>query len=468
PPQRAAVFYESLMGDGAPKLDGVRFAVLALGDAAYINFCQTGRLIDERLEALGATRASDRIDLDLDFAKAAATWTDTTLGKFVPAASNAPATVVHVDFAHHATVADDDEPAFDAENPLAAEITEIVNLNGTGSTNETWHIELATDAPGYSYEPGDAIAIAPENDPALAAEIADAVGITPDHALTRALIRDREITTLTRPVIKAYAELTGRDDVAALTEPEKLAAYSTDRQIIDLLTEFPEKLTPEQLTSILRPLPTRLYSVASSFAAHPGETHLLVSAVKWRSHGRDRRGVASNWLAALKEGDAVNLHVRPNRHFRLPADSERPVIMIGAGTGVAPFRGFIEQRAEQAAAGAAWLFFGARNFTTDFLYQLEWQEHLAAGVLTNIDVAFSRDQPEKIYVQDRLRARADELRGWIQDGAHVYVCGDEKAMARDVEAALVDILAGPGGDAENGRLRLDDLQRNSRYQRDVY
>lgn len=468
PPQRAQAFYDAVLGDAAPQLPNLRYGVLGLGDSAYINFCETARVLDERLEALGAQRTAERIDLDLDFAKQAAGWTDTSLAALAPAEPTAPATIVHVDFANAATALDDDEPAYGPDSPLTAEITEIVNLNGTGSTSETWHVELATDAAGYTYQPGDAIGVAPQNDPALVSELITAAGLDHDPKLAAKLMRERDITTLTRPVIRAYAELTGRDDVAALAEPEQLAAYVADRQIIDLIAEHPQRLSADQLTGMLRPLPPRLYSVASSLDAHPGETHLLVGAVKWQSHGRARRGVASNWLAGRREGDTVDLHVKPNRHFRLPEDPDRPIIMIGAGTGIAPFRSFIEERAERQAAGKSWLFFGARNFTTDFLYQLEWQEHLANGALTNIDVAFSRDQPEKIYVQDRIAAHADALRGWVADGAHIYVCGDEKAMAKDVENALVAMLAGPQQDLEAGHAQLTALQTDGRYQRDVY
>lgn len=459
PPQRAAAFYKSLMADTAPRLGGLRFTVLALGDTAYANFCATGRAIDERLAELGATRIADRVDLDLDFAKKAAAWIEATLVALQPTEpAPASANIVHVDFK---SVAHDDvdEPPFDAERPLEAEITDIVNLNGTGSSSETWHVELATDTFGWRYAPGDAIGVVPQNDPELVAAIQDAVGLGGDAALAARLLAERDVTTLTRPVVEAYARLTGRADVAALALPERFSAYAADRQIVDLLTDHREKLTAEQLIGLLRPLPSRLYSVASSLAAHPGETHLLVSAVRWRSHGRARNGVASTWLAGKKRGDVAKLYVKPNRHFRLPADTNRPIIMIGAGTGMAPFRAFVEERAAAGANGRSWLIFGARNYTTDFLYQLEWQDHLASGALSRIDVAFSRDQPEKIYVQDRLTQRADEIRGWVGDGAHIYVCGDEKTMARDVDNALTVAL---------GEAALADLRKAGRYQRDVY
>ncbi len=458
PPQRAATFYKSLMANNAPRLDGVRFAVLALGDTAYANFCATGRAIDERLGALGAQRIADRADLDLDFSKKAATWTEATLGRFQPA-EPAAANIVHIDFKTVPQEDDADEILFDAENPLAAEIGDLVNLNGTGSSSETWHLEFATDAAGWTYAPGDAIGVIPENDPELVAALLDKVGLGADATLAQQLTTGREITTLTRPLVQAYAKLTGRADVEALGSPDRFATYAADRQVIDLLGEYRERLSAQQLLDLLRPLPPRLYSVASSLAAHQGETHLLVGAVRWHSHGRARNGVASAHLAGRKRGDVVKLYVKPNRHFRLPADSARPIVMIGAGTGMAPYRAFIEERAATEAKGKSWLFFGARNFTTDFLYQLEWQDHLASGALTNLDVAFSRDQPEKIYVQHRIAENADALRGWVSDGAHIYVCGDEKAMARDVDKVLGDVLGVEG---------LDDLRKAGRYQRDVY
>jgi sulfite reductase (NADPH) flavoprotein alpha-component len=460
PPQRAAAFYKSLMAEGAPRLTGVRFAVLALGDTAYVNFCATGRAIDARLAALGATRVTDRSDLDLDFAKQAASWIDATLAALAPAeAAPATARVVHVDFKTGTHAEEPGEPAFDAVMPLAAEIADIVNLNGSGSSSETWHVELTTDAAGWAYAPGDAIAVMPENDPTMVNAILEIVGLGGDGELARKLVTEHDVTTLTPPLIQAYAKLTGRPQVAALAAPDGFLAYAADRQIVDLLAEHRERLTPEQLVGLLRPLPHRLYSVASSLAAHPGETHILVSAARWHAHGRDRSGVASTWLAGKRRGDVVKLFVKPNRHFRLPEDASRPIVMIGAGTGVAPFRAFVEERAASGKGGKSWLLFGARNYTTDFLYQLEWQDHLASGALSRIDVAFSRDQPEKFYLQHRLAERADELRGWIADGAHLYLCGDEKAMARDVEAALNEAL---------GEAQLAALRRSGRYQRDVY
>jgi sulfite reductase (NADPH) flavoprotein alpha-component len=469
PPARAVDFYAALMSDAAPRIDGARFAVLALGDTAYVNFCSVGKAIDARLEALGGKRAADRQDLDLDFAKQAAAWTEGALAKLAPADAGASGTVVHVDFSG-GYQAEDDEPAFTAETPLEAEISALVNLNGTGSTRETWHVEFAFDDPHFTYQPGDAIGVLPENDPELVDQLLRATGLGSDAALLLKIQKGYDVTTLSRAAVENYAKLTGRSDVKTLLGGDAFAKFSADRQLIDLFETYAEKLSSEQLLGLLRPLPGRLYSVASSLKAHPGEAHLLVGAVRWASHGKKRKGVASTYIAdRRKVGSSARIYVKPNRHYRLPADGNTPIIMIGAGTGIAPYRAFIEERAETGAKGKSWLFFGERNFTNDFLYQLDWQDYKASGALTNIDVAFSRDQPEKIYVQHRLWEQRGELQKWIADGAHVYVCGDEKGMAKDVDATLVKILSEAAkGDEDAGRAKLKELSKAGRYQRDVY
>lgn len=469
PPERAADFYGELMSDKAPKLDGAKFAVLALGDTAYVNFCETGKQIDRRFEELGGDRVADRIDLDLDFKKGAADWTEKTLAVLAPKGVAAD-TVVHVDFSGGYGDADPDEPVYTEDNPLEAEISDLVNLNGTGSSRETWHVEIAIDDPGFVYSPGDAIGVLPENDKQLAEQVLETVGLGGDDALLGKLVDKYDITTLSRPLIQKFAEATGRDDVLKLAEPEALAKYTESRQLIDFLVEHPEKLGAEKLVGMLRPLPGRLYSVASSPIAHPDEAHLLVGAVRWQAHGRSHGGVASTYFAdRRKAGDKVRVYVKPNRHFGLPENGDTPIIMIGAGTGIAPYRGFVAERAELGAKGQNWLIFGERNYSYDFLYQLEWQEFMEDGYLSRIDVAFSRDQPEKIYVQHRLWDERERVRGWIEDGAHIYVCGDEKGMAKDVDSTLVKILTGgDGGDEEKGRAALKQLSKAGRYQRDVY
>ncbi len=470
PPARIADFYAALMSDAAPRLDNARFAVLGLGDTAYVQFCAVGKAIDARLEALGAKRVADRVDLDLDFAKQAAAWTDGALVKLAPAEPASSGTVVHVDFSGSTYQDEDDEPAFTAEAPLDAEISALIQLNGTGSSRETWHVEFAFEEPRFAYLPGDAIGVLPENDAEVVDQVLRATGLHSDAALLLKVQQGFDVTTLSRAAVENYAKLTGRADVRALLEGDAYVKFSADRQLVDLFEAFPEKLSGEQLTGLLRPLPGRLYSVASSLKAHPGEAHLLVGAVRWTSHGKERKGVASTFLAdRRKVGASSRIYVKPNRHFRLPTDGRTPIIMIGAGTGVAPYRAFLEERVELGATGRSWLFFGERNFTNDFLYQLDWQDFKASGALTNIDLAFSRDQREKIYVQHRLWEKRSELQSWIADGAHVYVCGDEKGMAKDVDATLVKILAeSVKGDEDAGRAKLKELSKSGRYQRDVY
>ncbi|HVX34885.1 MAG TPA: flavodoxin domain-containing protein [Hyphomicrobium sp.] len=471
PPSRVVDFYQALMSDAAPRIDGVRFAVLALGDTAYVQFCAIGKAIDARLEELGGVRVADRVDLDLDYAKPAADWTEKSLAKFAPQDSPAGGTVVHVDFGGAAVPAgDDDEPRYTAETPLEAEIATLINLNGTGSTRETWHAEFAFDDPSFTYQPGDAIGLIPENDPVLVEELLKAVGLDSDAALLPKVQKSYDVTTLSRSAVENYAKLTGRGDVKALLEGEAYPKFAADRQLVDLFETYPEKLTAEQLVGLLRPLPGRLYSVASSLKAHPGEAHLLVGAVRWESHGKVRKGVSSTFLGERRKvGSTAKIYIKPNRHYRLPADGHTPIIMIGAGTGVAPYRAFVEERIATGAKGKSWLFFGERNFTNDFLYQLEWQDYLSSGDLTRIDLAFSRDQPEKIYVQHRMWERRADIAGWLEDGAHLYVCGDEKGMAKDVDQTLIKILAEAAkGDEEAGRAKLKELAKAGRYQRDVY
>ncbi len=463
PPQRAEGFMSALMAEGAPLLDAVRFAVLALGDRAYVNFCETGKQIDARLEALGGTRIAPRIDCDLDFQKPAAGWIDTTLREIAPS-PEAGAAVIHVDFARPGA-AEDRARTFDAE------ITGKINLNSSRSDIETQHVELSLAGSGIAYEPGDSLGFAPRNDPRLVEDVLRLAGQDGDAALHTALTERFDITTLTRTQVADYAALTGDATLRGLAEDQaRTAEFLHERQFVDLLQAAPHRLTGEQLTRLLRPLPPRLYSVASSRAAVGEEAHLLIGAVRWESHGRARNGVASIDVVERRGvGATLPVYLKANPHFRLPADPAVPVIMIGPGTGVAPFRAFMQEREATGAGGRNWLFFGARRFTHDFLYQLEWQDWLKSGVLNRIDLAFSRDQRGKIYVQHRMwEARAD-LFAWLQDGAAVYVCGDMKAMAKDVHAMLLQVIADRSGrDADGAAAYLREMQRSGRYLRDVY
>jgi sulfite reductase (NADPH) flavoprotein alpha-component len=463
PPQRAEAFMAALMAADAPSLAGLRFAVLALGDRAYAQFCETGRQLDARLEALGATRIAPRIDCDLDYQKPAAGWIDTTLRAIAPAQEQGAA-VIHVDFARPGATED-------RSTPFAAEITAQVNLNSSRSDVETHHVELSLAGSAIAYEPGDSLGFVPRNDPALVADVLRLAGLDSDDALHAALAEKFDITTLTRGQVADYAALTGDATLQALTgDATRAGAFLQDRQFVDLLAAAPHRLTADQLTGLFRPLPPRLYSIASSRTAVGEEAHLLVGAVRWESHGRARHGVASIDLIERRGiGRTLPVYLKPNPHFRLPADPATPVIMIGPGTGVAPFRAFLQQREATGAGGRTWLLFGARRFTHDFLYQLDWQDWLASGVLNRIDVAFSRDQRQKIYVQHRMWEARRTLFAWLQDGAAVYVCGDAKAMAKDVHAMLLQVIADQSGrDADGAAAYLREMQRAGRYLRDVY
>lgn len=462
PPQRAEAFLAALAAPDAPQFTGVRFAVLALGDRAYARFCETGKQIDARLEALGGTRIAARVDCDLDYQKPAATWIDATLREITPA-DEPGAAVIHVDFVRPA--AEDRAQVFDAE------ITAQINLNSSRSDIETYHVELSLAGSGQAYEPGDSLGFVPRNDPALVDDVLRVAGLAGDTALHTALTERFDITTLTRGQIADYAALTGDAALRVLAQDDVgITEFLRGRQFVDLLEAAPNRLTPDQLTALLRPLPPRLYSVASSRAAVGEEAHLLIGAVRWHSRGRARSGVASVDVAARRgAGSTLPVYVKPNPHFRLPANPDAPIIMIGPGTGVAPFRAFLQHREATGARGRSWLFFGARRFTHDFLYQLEWQDWLQSGVLNRIDLAFSRDQREKIYVQHRMWEARRDLFAWLEEGATVYVCGDVMAMAKDVHAALLRIIADQSSRGEDGAVAyLREAQRAGRYLRDVY
>jgi sulfite reductase (NADPH) flavoprotein alpha-component len=467
PPQRAEAFHSALMAADAQRLDGLRYAVLALGDRAYARFCEIGRQMDARLAELGARRLAERVDCDLDYKQTALSWIATTLRQMTETQSESRAAVIHVDFGRGSATEDDAVPT----EAIDAEVTAHINLNSVRSDIETYHIELSLAGTGLAYQPGDAISFLPHNDAALVAEVLDLVGQTGNETLRAELMERRDVTTLTPGQVTEYAALTGNASLQDLAADEsKLHDYLHNRQFIDLLQAAPRALSVAQLSGLLRPLPPRAYSAASSQRAVGEEVHLLVAKVAWESHGRARYGVASTDAARnRKPGAKIAIMVRPNPRFRLPADPAVPVIMIGPGTGVAPFRAFLQEREALGARGPNWLFFGARRFTHDFLYQLEWQEWLKSSLLTRISLAFSRDQREKVYVQHRMWEERRELYGWLHDGAHVYVCGDATAMARDVHAMLLDVIADQSGRGpEAAQAELRELQRAGRYRRDVY
>ncbi|MGJ8652991.1 MAG: assimilatory sulfite reductase (NADPH) flavoprotein subunit [Opitutaceae bacterium] len=477
PPEGAVDFYEAFMSDKAPKLEKARFAVLGLGDTSYEHFCKMGRDFDTRLEALGAKRILDRVDCDVDYDDAYAKWQKEALAALSALAKPAASAAAPVATASTTVV------AYSRKNPFPSELTERVSLNGAGSAKETIHLEFDLEGSGLEYEAGDALAVIPHNAEDVVNEIIKSTNLDPeapvlikeqDYTLKEALTSQLDITAISLPVLKRYNEIANDAKLADLLDPENKAAlqsYLYGREIIDVLQEFPAKeITADALVGIMRKLPPRLYSIASSPKAHPDEVHLTVAVVRYDAHGRKRKGVCSTYLAdRIEEGGKAEIFVTKNKHFKVPANPDTPIIMVGPGTGIAPFRAFVEERKAIEAKGKNWLFFGDQHYLTDFLYQTEWQDYLEDGVLTKLDVAFSRDQKEKIYVQDRMRENAKELYAWIQEGASFYVCGDASRMATDVDVALHDIIETEGGmSKEDAAAFVKQLKTDKRYLRDVY
>ncbi|MCY8846934.1 assimilatory sulfite reductase (NADPH) flavoprotein subunit [Bacillus inaquosorum] len=478
PPDNALSFHEFLHGRRAPKLEALRFSVLALGDSSYEFFCQTGKEFDQRLEELGGKRISPRVDCDLDYDEPAAEWLESVFkglseaggGSAAPAPAAAPQT---------------GESSYSRTNLFRAEVLENLNLNGRGSNKETRHVELSLEGSGLTYEPGDSLGVYPENDPELVELLLKEMNWDSEEIVTlnkqgdvrplkEALISYYEITVLTKPLLEQAAQLTGSNELRELLAPGnegKVKAYIEGRDLLDLIRDYgPFSVSAQEFVSILRKMPARLYSIASSLSANPDEVHLTIGAVRYDAHGRERKGVCSILCAErLQPGDTLPVYVQHNQNFKLPKDPETPIIMVGPGTGVAPFRSFMQEREEMGAEGKAWMFFGDQHFVTDFLYQTEWQNWLKDGVLTKMDVAFSRDTEEKVYVQHRMLEQSAELFEWLQEGAAVYICGDEKHMAHDVHNTLLEIIEKEGNmTREEAEVYLADMQQQKRYQRDVY
>jgi sulfite reductase (NADPH) flavoprotein alpha-component len=475
PPQPALAFFEYLDSRKAPRLEGLRFAVMALGDSTYEFYCEAGKRLDRRLEELGGERLKARIDCDVDELKAGRAWGEEIVATLAQAAPAAAAAAVPAAAAVTAAVQHGEA------NPFLAPVIENLVITGRGSSKETRHIEIGLEGSGLSYEPGDALGIVGRNDRRVVEELLGSLGLAGSEQvrvddaalpLAEALTARFEIQAATPRFLNHWAELAGADDLRALTAADKASerfAFLEANHIVDFVRNYPVPgISAETFIGGLRALQRRLYSIASSQQAQDGDVHLTVSTVRYDLHGSERRGVVSGALGRLDEEANLPVYIKANPHFRLPAD-DVPIIMIGAGTGVAPYRAFLQERELRGARGRSWLFFGERNFRSDFLYQTEWQGHLKSGVLTWMDVAFSRDGADKHYVQHRLIERGHELYGWLQDGAALYVCGDAKGMAPDVHEALVALVARAGAmerDAAEAYVR--DLQRDGRYQRDVY
>lgn len=481
PPDSAQEFYAFLHGNKAPKLNGLRFSVLALGDSSYEHFCKTGKDIDQRLTELGADRVHPRVDCDVDYDESASGWIDSVVTKVESAHSEEHPTVTQLS----ATSATPVTRAYDApsrKHPFQAKVLANIVLSGRGSEREVHHVELQAEGSGLVWEPGDSLGVVPKNSPELVEEVIDALALKQDEpveglegevSLREALTHQYEITTLTPQLVEKYAELVCSKQLGALLQGDdrkNLADYTRGRHLIDLMKDYPvHGVSGAEFVRLLRRLPPRQYSIASSYAANPDEVHLTVAAVRYSAFGRQRQGVASVYLSdRTEEGSLVPVYVDRNSNFRLP-DDDVPVIMIGPGTGVAPFRAFMEEREERGAGGRNWLFFGAQHFLTDFYYQVDWLRWRESRLLTKLDVAFSRDQSEKVYVQNRLREHGREVYAWLEDGAHVYVCGDATRMAADVHAALCDVVSNQGAmSVEAAADYLARLHREKRYHRDVY
>jgi sulfite reductase (NADPH) flavoprotein alpha-component len=486
PPDDAIGFTEFLLGKRAPKLPQLKFAVLGLGDSSYADFCGIARKLDARLTELGGSRAHALGEADLDIDSVAAPWREHALTQ--ARALLKPATPAHL-----ATVTPLRPPALPTwthDNPFTASVLANQRITGrefkgTGFRRyalvdkDVRHLELSLEGSGLSYEPGDALGIRHRNPQGLVAGVLAATGLHGDvlvdhdgHSLSLSewLSSRRELTRLSRPLLASVAEHSGAQDLAQLLQPgnAELATLLGTHQVIDVLRRWPAQWEAATLVASLRPQVQRLYSIASSRKRVGEEAHLTLDVLRYHAHGFDHLGAASGFLAALEDDAQIPVYIEPNERFRLPTDSSRDILMIGPGTGVAPFRGFVQERAETGATGRNWLFFGARHFNTEFLYQTEWQEALAKGELHRLDLAFSRDQSQKIYVQDRLREHGREVYDWLQRGAHLYVCG-AIGMGKDVHAALLDIVSTHnGGDTDAATDFLSQLQRDGRYARDVY
>ncbi|WP_443088719.1 assimilatory sulfite reductase (NADPH) flavoprotein subunit [Vibrio sp. SCSIO 43137] len=474
-PDNAIELHEFLQSKKAPKLDKLQYGVIALGDSSYEFFCQTGKDFDQYLSKLGAKSFLPRVDCDVDYETAAQEWSDSALSIVEEALTSAPeAEVVQLPVANSA------QSQYSKSNPYSATLLTNQKITGRDSGKDIRHIEIDLDDSGITYQPGDTLGVWYENSPELADEILNKTGLSGSEeieldeqtiTLRDALISKYEITSANPQLVKKIAELSGSKKLLKLVDDnEKLRAYAGKTQIADVLAEKKVKLSVAELTGLLRRLTPRLYSIASSQAEVEDEVHLTVGLVEYQNGSSTRLGGASGFLAQrLEEDQPVKVFVEHNNNFKLPEDDNTPVIMIGPGTGVAPFRSFIQERENRDASGKSWLFFGDRTFTQDFLYQVEWQKYLKDGVLSRMDVAFSRDQKEKIYVQDRLLENAAEVWQWIEQGAHIYVCGDAGHMAKDVNSALIEIAKTQGGlEAEQAESFINGLRKEKRYQRDVY
>ena len=475
PPDDAIDFLEFLRSNRAPKLKGVQHAVLSLGDSSYEFFCQTGKDFDAALSQLGSTAFVERVDCDIDYEVPAAGWIAQVVGKIDDISErNKPQILTSVEVADSPST----NATYNKENPFAATVLEVQKITGQGSDKEIVHIELSLEDSGISFQAGDSLGVWAKNNDAVVGEILNSLQLSGTETVTlngqaqslkQALTDKLEITLLNKNLLSELAELAQSDELKKASG-ENFAEFIQNHQLVDALNIGRCNLKAQQLVDLLKPLKPRLYSIASSLQANPQEVHLTVALKRAHNDQGERFGAASFFLIeSLQEGDKVAVYVEPNPHFKLP-EHDRPVIMIGPGTGIAPFRAFLQEREENNAKGDNWLFFGNPNFNTDFLYQLELQAWLKSKLLTRLSLAFSRDQAEKIYVQHRLLEHAADIWHWLKERqAALYVCGDMSRMAKDVESTLLKIIEEQGGmDEQAAKEFLRSLKQEKRYQRDVY
>ncbi|WP_392432245.1 NADPH-dependent assimilatory sulfite reductase flavoprotein subunit [Yersinia sp. HM-2024] len=478
PAEEAVALHKFLFSKKAPKLPETAFAVFGLGDTSYAHFCQAGKDFDNKLAELGAQRLLDRVDADVEYQESAQLWRQQIVAALqarAPAQSAAAVAVTQSGVVDEIT-----SSPYSKAAPLTAQLSVQQKVTGRNSEKDVRHIEIDLGDSGLRYQPGDALGVWFDNDPALVEELLALLWLKGDEqvsidgqniSLSQALRSQLELTQNTTLIVDKYAALS-RDEklIALLADKPALQHYAKNTPIVDMVRQAPSDLNADQLVALLRPLTPRLYSIASSQAETENEVHITVGVVRYDIDGRPRTGGASGYLADRLEVDGdIRIFIEHNDNFRLPANPETPVIMIGPGTGIAPFRAFMQQREADGATGKNWLLFGNPHFTEDFLYQVEWQRYVKDGLLTRIDLAWSRDQAHKIYVQDKLREQGAELWDWIQQDAHIYVCGDANRMAKDVEQVLLDVVGLHGAmDAEQADEYLSELRLARRYQRDVY
>ncbi|CNI78634.1 MULTISPECIES: NADPH-dependent assimilatory sulfite reductase flavoprotein subunit [Yersinia] len=478
PAEEAVALHKFLFSKKAPKLPETTFAVFGLGDTSYEHFCQAGKDFDNKLAELGAERLLERVDADVEYQVSAQQWRQQVVAALqarVPTQST-PAVAITPSGA----VDEITSSPYSKTSPLTAQLSVQQKVTGRHSEKDVRHIEIDLGDSGLRYQPGDALGVWFDNSPELVEELLALLWLKGDESvsidgqnmpLSQALRRHLELTQNTTVIVDKYAALS-RDEtlIGLLADKPALQQYAKNTPIVDMVRQAPSDLNADQLVALLRPLTPRLYSIASSQAETENEVHITVGVVRYDIEGRPRTGGASGYLADRLEVDGdIRIFIEHNDNFRLPTNPETPVIMIGPGTGIAPFRAFMQQREADGATGKNWLLFGNPHFTEDFLYQVEWQRYVKDGLLTRIDLAWSRDQAHKIYVQDKLREQGAELWSWIQQGAHIYVCGDANRMAKDVEQVLLDVVALHGAmDTEQADEYLSELRLARRYQRDVY